>query len=229
MPCFLGTLCMQVQLKPIATASIYRHRCQVWQRSIFSSRRVEMQHSRSLLHLAQRSRCLPYLGLVLNEANICALSDTSHHLRSIVSLTQLPLFVTAQQTASASSELYHRPTPALQLPAQQQQRHLFGLSADDLHKDYKERRLIGYRYDMTTWHLFCIYSCRYLCVRGCVIQVRQQHCCRYSPKQLYDIVAGVQNYKEFVPWCQRSHILKREGDTFLEAELEVGFRLFVER
>lgn len=54
-------------------------------------------------------------------------------------------------------------------------------------------------------------------------------CFRYSPKQLYDVVAAVEHYKEFVPWCQRSHILKRENDTFLEAELEVGFRLFVER
>ena len=54
-------------------------------------------------------------------------------------------------------------------------------------------------------------------------------CHRYSPKQLYDVVAAVEHYKEFVPWCQRSHILKRENDTFLEAELEVGFRLFVER
>lgn len=53
--------------------------------------------------------------------------------------------------------------------------------------------------------------------------------CRYSPKQLYDVVSQVQHYKEFVPWCQRSHILRREGDTFLEAELEVGFKLFVER
>lgn len=51
----------------------------------------------------------------------------------------------------------------------------------------------------------------------------------YSPKQLYDVVAHVQHYKEFVPWCQRSHIIRRDGDTFLEAELEVGFRLFVER
>jgi ribosome-associated toxin RatA of RatAB toxin-antitoxin module len=57
----------------------------------------------------------------------------------------------------------------------------------------------------------------------------KQPCCRYSPKQLYDVVAEVQHYKEFVPWCQRSHIIRREGDTFLEAELEVGFRLFVER
>lgn len=57
----------------------------------------------------------------------------------------------------------------------------------------------------------------------------QNYCSRYSPKQLYDVVAGVQHYKEFVPWCQRSHIIKQEGDSFLEADLEVGFRLFVER
>jgi ribosome-associated toxin RatA of RatAB toxin-antitoxin module len=42
-------------------------------------------------------------------------------------------------------------------------------------------------------------------------------------------VANVEDYVHFVPWCQRSRILQRKDDTFLEAELEVGFKLFVER
>jgi hypothetical protein len=45
---------------------------------------------------------------------------------------------------------------------------------------------------------------------------------------LYEVVADVKHYKEFVPWCQRSVVtLKR--DNYMEAELEVGFRVFVER
>jgi ribosome-associated toxin RatA of RatAB toxin-antitoxin module len=53
--------------------------------------------------------------------------------------------------------------------------------------------------------------------------------CRYSQDQLYEVVAAVEHYKEFVPWCQRSEIVQRKPPTFLEAELEVGFKMFVER
>jgi ribosome-associated toxin RatA of RatAB toxin-antitoxin module len=52
---------------------------------------------------------------------------------------------------------------------------------------------------------------------------------RYSPKQLYDVVAAVEHYKEFVPWCQRSKIIQERLPDYVEAELEVGFKLFVER
>ena len=54
-------------------------------------------------------------------------------------------------------------------------------------------------------------------------------CPRYSQEQLYAVVAGVEHYKEFVPWCQRSHIIDRKPPGFVEAELEVGFKMFVER
>ena len=53
--------------------------------------------------------------------------------------------------------------------------------------------------------------------------------CRYSPEQLYSVVAAVEHYREFVPWCQKSELIKREDDKYLEAVLEVGFKLFVER
>jgi hypothetical protein len=51
----------------------------------------------------------------------------------------------------------------------------------------------------------------------------------YSPKQMFDVVADVQRYSEFVPWCQRSSVVRRLSDTVIEAELEVGFQIFVER
>lgn len=35
--------------------------------------------------------------------------------------------------------------------------------------------------------------------------------------------------QEFVPWCERSTVLERRGDNYMEAELEVGFKVFVER
>lgn len=42
--------------------------------------------------------------------------------------------------------------------------------------------------------------------------------------------ADVDNYQHFVPWCRKSVVTKRSDDGHkIEAELEVGFQLFVER
>jgi Polyketide cyclase / dehydrase and lipid transport len=54
--------------------------------------------------------------------------------------------------------------------------------------------------------------------------------CRYSPEQLYEVVAGVQHYSQFVPWCVGSNVLKRAPDGgYLEAELQIGFQMISER
>ena len=53
--------------------------------------------------------------------------------------------------------------------------------------------------------------------------------CRYSADQLYRVISEVEHYHKFVPWCQRSVIKSRVPDKSLEAELEVGFQVFVER
>lgn len=50
----------------------------------------------------------------------------------------------------------------------------------------------------------------------------------YSPEQVYDVVAAVDLYEDFVPWCQKSRVLWRT-DEKMDAELEIGFKLFVER
>ncbi|GMH42091.1 hypothetical protein BSKO_10010 [Bryopsis sp. KO-2023] len=50
----------------------------------------------------------------------------------------------------------------------------------------------------------------------------------YSPEQLFTVVSSVEHYQDFVPWCVKSTLLKREGN-YAEAELEVGFQVFVER
>jgi ribosome-associated toxin RatA of RatAB toxin-antitoxin module len=53
---------------------------------------------------------------------------------------------------------------------------------------------------------------------------------RWSPEQLHSVVADVENYKHFVPWCQKSVVTKRNDDgSMIEAELEVGFQMLVER
>ncbi|KAL4443874.1 hypothetical protein ABPG75_011611 [Micractinium tetrahymenae] len=51
----------------------------------------------------------------------------------------------------------------------------------------------------------------------------------WTPRQVYDVVAAVEHYHQFVPWCQRSNVLLRRPPGYLEAELEVGFQMFVER
>ncbi|XP_061343218.1 uncharacterized protein LOC133289318 [Gastrolobium bilobum] len=50
----------------------------------------------------------------------------------------------------------------------------------------------------------------------------------YSPEQLFDVVAAVDFYHGFVPWCQRSEILKHYPDGSFDAELEIGFKFLVE-
>ncbi|XP_023523519.1 coenzyme Q-binding protein COQ10 homolog, mitochondrial-like [Cucurbita pepo subsp. pepo] len=50
----------------------------------------------------------------------------------------------------------------------------------------------------------------------------------YSPEQLFDVVAAVDSYQDFVPWCQRSEVIKTYPDGSFDAELEIGFKFLVE-
>ncbi|CAN8325004.1 unnamed protein product [Cochlearia groenlandica] len=50
----------------------------------------------------------------------------------------------------------------------------------------------------------------------------------YSPEQLFNVVAAVDLYHGFVPWCQRSEVLKEYQDGSFDAELEIGFKFLVE-
>ncbi|XP_038560351.1 coenzyme Q-binding protein COQ10 homolog, mitochondrial-like [Micropterus salmoides] len=50
----------------------------------------------------------------------------------------------------------------------------------------------------------------------------------YTPEQMYNVVASVDQYQQFVPWCKKSRVMKgRNGD--VRAELEIGFPPIVER
>jgi coenzyme Q-binding protein COQ10 len=50
----------------------------------------------------------------------------------------------------------------------------------------------------------------------------------YTVDQLFDLVADVERYPEFLPWCVAARIRKREGDVFF-ADLVIGFKLIRER
>ena len=50
----------------------------------------------------------------------------------------------------------------------------------------------------------------------------------YTPRQLFDLVADIESYPEFLPWCVAARVRKREGDMIV-ADLVIGFRMFRER
>jgi len=54
----------------------------------------------------------------------------------------------------------------------------------------------------------------------------------YSARQMYDLVADVASYPEFLPWCAAARIRRRTPQAsgeLLEADLVISFKLFRER
>ena len=56
----------------------------------------------------------------------------------------------------------------------------------------------------------------------------EQRLIRYSPEQLFDLVADVRRYPEFLPWCLASRI-RKQTDLALVADLIIGFQVFKEQ
>ena len=53
----------------------------------------------------------------------------------------------------------------------------------------------------------------------------------YSADEMYALVADVESYAEFLPWCAASRVRKRrriEGGEVLDADLVISFRVFRE-
>ena len=50
----------------------------------------------------------------------------------------------------------------------------------------------------------------------------------HTPEQLFDIVADVERYPEFLPWCIATRVRRREGNV-IHADMVVGFKMFRER
>ena len=51
----------------------------------------------------------------------------------------------------------------------------------------------------------------------------------YTAEQMFDLVAAVDQYNEFAPWCIASRINKWESETVFYADLIVGYKVFRER
>lgn len=50
----------------------------------------------------------------------------------------------------------------------------------------------------------------------------------YTPEQMFDLVAAVDLYPQFLPWCLASRITKREGNVFY-ADLVIGYKMVREK
>ncbi|GLD94084.1 hypothetical protein PINS_up002695 [Pythium insidiosum] len=50
----------------------------------------------------------------------------------------------------------------------------------------------------------------------------------FSPEEMYDVVADVDKYHEFLPFCVDSRVLRRPNDNVMEAVLRIGFKVFTE-
>ena len=54
----------------------------------------------------------------------------------------------------------------------------------------------------------------------------------HSPEQIFDLVADVEKYPEFLPWCSAARIRSRTQNqdcTILEADLVISFKVFREK
>ena len=56
----------------------------------------------------------------------------------------------------------------------------------------------------------------------------EQRVLPYTPEQLFALVADVERYPEFLPWCAGARIRERTPDEIV-ADLIIGFRVFRER
>ncbi|WP_421709588.1 type II toxin-antitoxin system RatA family toxin [Algihabitans sp.] len=58
----------------------------------------------------------------------------------------------------------------------------------------------------------------------------EQRLLPYQPQELFDLVADVERYPEFLPWCKAARVRQRESEERqIVADLVVGFKMVRER
>ena len=153
------TFCLLLQLREVSTAvAVLRvvqsltgqdaadAECQCISDELIVHATSAMQRSHRLLHVVARVDCAQGVHPQSTSPHsiLAGQSSCFNWLRSITSLSQLPAGSRQQQDCFKQLQQHQRPLPPCLLP-QQQQRQLFGIGeSNDTHKDYKERRLIGY-------------------------------------------------------------------------------------
>ena len=50
----------------------------------------------------------------------------------------------------------------------------------------------------------------------------------FRPEQLFDLVADIESYPRFLPWCKGARILERNEGT-ITADLIIGYKMFREK
>lgn len=50
----------------------------------------------------------------------------------------------------------------------------------------------------------------------------------HTPEQMFDLVADIESYPQFLPWCLEAKIWKRDGNV-VYADLVIGYKMFRER
>ena len=50
----------------------------------------------------------------------------------------------------------------------------------------------------------------------------------YTPEQMFELVADVEKYPEFLPWCVATRVKSRHVDT-IPADMAIGYKVFRER
>lgn len=51
----------------------------------------------------------------------------------------------------------------------------------------------------------------------------------HSPEQVFAVVADVERYPDFLPWCRGARVWRGVDEAVFEAELAIGFGVFYER
>lgn len=51
----------------------------------------------------------------------------------------------------------------------------------------------------------------------------------YTPEQMFDLVADVGSYEEFLPWCMASRVIRRDAGNVFYGDLIVGYKMLKER
>jgi coenzyme Q-binding protein COQ10 len=58
---------------------------------------------------------------------------------------------------------------------------------------------------------------------------REKKILPYTPEQMFALVANVEQYPEFLPWCVACRVRTHESPTSFIADLQVGFRMVREQ